>query len=305
MSIDRTIAGKIRINSFTDLIGGDNNEVCEIELKELHDFKDHPFKVRDDEKMQEMVESIKKSGVLIPGVVRAKAGGGYEIIAGHRRKRACELAGLATMPVVIRKYNNDEAVLAMIDSNLQREEILPSEKAFAYKMKLEALSHQGKSSEEKSEEATSRRVVGKFESADLVGQLFGESGRQVQRYIRLTELVTELLEMVDCKKIKLYPAVELSYLTKKQQEMLMAVMNEESVVPSLSQAQQLKKLSQDKAYTKESVHAIMVVAPVKERRITIKQDVIYRYFNPETSDEEIEKVICKLLEEWRKKGGKT
>ena len=305
MSTDRTIAGKIKINSFADLIGGDDNEVCEIELKELHDFKGHPFKVRDDEKMQEMVESIKKSGVLVPGVVRAKAEGGYEIIAGHRRKRACELAGLATMPVVIRKYNNDEAVLAMIDSNLQRDEILPSEKAFAYKMKLEALSHQGKSSEDASEEATSRRVVGKFESADLVGQLFGESGRQVQRYIRLTELVTELLEMVDCKKIKLYPAVELSYLTKKQQEILMAVMNEESVVPSLSQAQQLKKLSQDKAYTKESVHAIMVVAPVKERRIMIKQDVIYKYFNPETSDEEIEKTICSLLEEWQRKGGKA
>ena len=152
MSIDRTIAGKIKINSFTDLIGGDNNEVCEVELKELHDFKDHPFKVKDDEKMQEMVESIKKSGVLVPGVVRAKAEGGYEIIAGHRRKRACELAGLTTMPVVIRKYNNDEAVLAMIDSNLQREEILPSEKAFAYKMKLEALSHQGKAKEDDSED---------------------------------------------------------------------------------------------------------------------------------------------------------
>ncbi len=304
MSIDRTIAGKIKINSFTDLIGGDNNEVCEIELKELHDFKDHPFKVKDDEKMQEMVESIKKSGVLVPGVVRAKAEGGYEIIAGHRRKRACELAGLTTMPVVIRKYNNDEAVLAMIDSNLQREEILPSEKAFAYKMKLEALSHQGKVKEDDSEDVTSRQVVTKLRSDDEIGSVTGESGRQIQRYIRLTELIRPILDMVDDKKIKFVPAVELSYLTAKQQAILLEIMNEEDVVPSLLQAQQLKKLSQDKAYTKESVHAIMAVAPVKERKITIKQDVIYKYFDPETSDEDIEKIICKLLDEWTR-GGKT
>ena len=304
MSIDRTIAGKIKINSFTDLIGGDNNEVCEIELKELHDFKGHPFKVRDDEKMQEMVESIKKTGVLVPGVVRAKAEGGYEIIAGHRRKRACELAGLTTMPVVIRKYNNDEAVLAMIDSNLQRGEILPSEKAFAYKMKLEALSHQGKAKEDDSEDVTSRQVVTKLRSDDEIGSVTGESGRQIQRYIRLTELVRPILDMVDDKKIKFVPAVELSYLTAKQQAILLEIMNEEAVVPSLSQAQQLKKLSQDKAYTKESVHAIMAVAPVKERKIMIKQDVIYKYFDPETSDEDIEKIICKLLDEW-KRGGKT
>ncbi|MCR4993008.1 MAG: ParB/RepB/Spo0J family partition protein [Lachnospiraceae bacterium] len=302
--MDRTIAGKIKINSFTDLIGGDNNEVCEIELKELHDFKDHPFKVKDDEKMQEMVESIKKSGVLVPGVVRAKAEGGYEIIAGHRRKRACELAGLTTMPVVIRKYNNDEAVLAMIDSNLQREEILPSEKAFAYKMKLEALSHQGKVKEDDSEDVTSRQVVTKLRSDDEIGSVTGESGRQIQRYIRLTELIRPILDMVDDKKIKFVPAVELSYLTAKQQAILLEIMNEEDVVPSLLQAQQLKKLSQDKAYTKESVHAIMAVAPVKERKITIKQDVIYKYFDPETSDEDIEKIICKLLDEWTR-GGKT
>ncbi|MBO4921229.1 MAG: ParB/RepB/Spo0J family partition protein [Lachnospiraceae bacterium] len=301
MSTDRTIAGKIRINSFTDLIGGDNNEVCEIELKELHDFKDHPFKVRDDEKMQEMVESIKKSGVLVPGVVRAKAEGGYEIIAGHRRKRACELAGLETMPVIIRRYSDDEAILVMIDSNLQREEILPSEKAFSYKMKLEVLKRKaGRPNKE-----NSCQVGTNFRADEILAENASDSARNIQRYIRLTELISPILDMVDDKKIKFMPAVELSYLTTRQQEILVTVMNEESVVPSLSRAQQLKKLSQDKAYTKESVHAIMVVAPVKERRITIKQDVIYRYFNPETSDEEIEKVICKLLEEWRKKGGKT
>ena len=304
MSIDRTIVGKIKINSFTDLIGGDNNEVCEIELKELHDFKDHPFKVKDDEKMQEMVESIKKSGVLVPGVVRAKAEGGYEIIAGHRRKRACELAGLTTMPVVIRKYNNDEAVLAMIDSNLQREEILPSEKAFAYKMKLEALSHQGKAKEDDSEDVTSRQVVTKLRSDDEIGSATGESGRQIQRYIRLTELIRPILDMVDDKKIKFVPAVELSYLTAKQQAILLEIMNEEAVVPSLSQAKQLKILSQDKKYTKESVHAIMVVASVKERKITIKPDIISKYFDTDTSDEDIEKIICTLLDEWKRNGGR-
>ena len=304
MSIDRTIAGKIKINSFTDLIGGDNNEVCEIELKELHDFKDHPFKVKDDEKMQEMVESIKKTGVLVPGVVRAKAEGGYEIIAGHRRKRACELAGLTAMPVVIRKYNNDEAVLAMIDSNLQREEILPSEKAFAYKMKLEALSHQGKAKEDDSEDVTSRQVVTKLRSDDEIGSVTGESGRQIQRYIRLTELIRPILDMVDDKKIKFVPAVELSYLTAKQQAILLEIMNEEAVVPSLSQAKQLKILSQDKKYTKESVHAIMVVASVKERKITIKPDIISKYFDTDTSDEDIEKIICTLLDEWKRNGGR-
>ncbi|MBO4510225.1 MAG: ParB/RepB/Spo0J family partition protein [Lachnospiraceae bacterium] len=302
--MSRTIEGKIRINSFADLFGGDNNEVCEVELKELHDFKDHPFKVKDDEKMQEMVDSIRKSGVLVPGVVRAIAGKeGYEIISGHRRKHACELAGLETMPVIIKRYSDDEAILAMIDSNLQREEILPSEKAFAYKMKLEALSHQGKMTGSNSDDVTSRQVGEKLVSVDMVADYFGDSSRQVHRFIRLTELCTDLLDMVDSRKLKFNPAVELSYLTEKQQEILLTVMNEESVVPSLSQAQQLKKLSQDRAYTKESVHAIMVVAPIKERKVTIKPDIISRYFDPDTSDEDIEEIICGLLDEWKQRGG--
>ena len=296
--MSRTIAGKIKINSFADLVGGDDNEVSEIDLTELHSFKDHPFKVIDDGKMMELVESIKKFGVLVPGIVRAIAEGGYELIAGHRRKRACEIAGLTSMPVVIKKYTDDEAVIAMIDSNIQREELLPSEKAFAYKMKLEAMAHQGKQ-----EGGTYRQVDGRIESADIVGKDIGDSGRQVQRYIRLTELITEILDMVDAKKIKFIPAVELSYLTDKQQEILLKVMNEETVYPSLSQAQQLKKLSQDRAYTKESVHAIMVVAPVKERKVTIKHEIISRYFDPDTSDEDIEKIICGLLDEWKQRGG--
>ena len=296
--------GRVGINNLAELLGaGSTGEetICQIKLSELHPFKNHPFKVIDDEKMQEMVDSIKKSGVLVPGVVRAIPGKeGYEIISGHRRKHACELAGLEAMPVIIKRYSDDEAVLAMIDSNLQREEILPSEKAFAYKMKLEALSHQGK----RDEDADSTQVGWRAESATLIGETMGDSKNQVRRYIRLTELITQFLDMVDNKKLKFIPAVELSYLTVRQQEILLTVMNEESVVPSLSQAQQLKRLSQEQVYTKESVLAIMVVAPVKERRITIKQDIISRYFEPDTSDEDIEKTICTLLEEWKRNGGR-
>jgi len=294
--MNRSLEGKIKINTFADIVGGEDDSVNEIELTKLYTFKNHPFKVKDDERMQEMVESIKKSGVLVPGVVRKREEGGYEIISGHRRKRACELAGLKTMPMLIKKYTDDEAVIAMIDSNLQREEILPSEKAFAYKMKLEALSHQGKT--------TSCQVGTKLRSDDMAGKELGESARQIHRYIRLTELVSPLLDMVDEKKIKFIPAVELSYLTDSQQRILLEIINDESVVPSLSQAQQLKDLSQKMSYTRESVLAIMVVAPTKERRITLRQEVIYKYFDPDTSDEEIEKTICSLLEKWKRKGAK-
>lgn len=294
--MNRSLEGKIKINTFADIVGGEDDSVNEIELTKLYTFKNHPFKVKDDERMQEMVESIKKSGVLVPGVVREREEGGYEIISGHRRKRACELAGLKTMPMLIKKYTDDEAVIAMIDSNLQREEILPSEKAFAYKMKLEALSHQGKT--------TSCQVGTKLRSDDMAGKELGESARQIHRYIRLTELVSPLLDMVDEKKIKFIPAVELSYLTDLQQRILLEIINDESVVPSLSQAQQLKDLSQKMSYTRESVLAIMVVAPTKERRITLRQEIIYKYFDPDTSDEEIEKTICSLLEKWKRKGAK-
>ena len=303
--MSREIAGNIKINSYADLIGGELNEVSEIEIAELHEFKGHPFKVLDDEKMQVMVESIKAHGVLVPGVVRAIPEGGYEIISGHRRKRACELAGLPTMPVLIKKYNDNEAVIAMIDSNLQREEILPSEKAFAYKMKLEALTHQGKTADADVAETTSRQVGEKLNSVDLVGLNMGESARQVHRYIRLTELLPDLLDMVDDRKLKFNPAVELSYLTDKQQEILIKVMTEDDAVPTLAQALQLKKLSREQSYTKESVHAIMSVSIEKEKKISINPDIIKRFFAPETSEKEIENIILKLLEKWKKNGGKT
>ena len=297
----RSIAGKIKINSYGDLFGGEENEVSEVDLAELHSFKNHPFKVLEDEKMQELVESIKVRGVVVPGVVRAVPEGGYEIISGHRRKRACELAGLKTMPVIIKQCSDDEAILAMVDSNLQREEILPSERAFSYKMKFEALSHQGK----QSEGVTSTQVGWKLETASLVGEAMGDSKNQVRRYIRLTELLTDFLDMVDDKRLKFNPAVEISYLTNNQQEILLKVMNEENVVPSLAQAQQLKKLSQEQTYTKDAVCEILSSSTDKERKFIIKHKIISRYFPPDTTDEEIESIICTLLDEWQRNGGKS
>lgn len=297
----RSIAGKIKINSYGDLFGGEENEVSEVDLTELHSFKNHPFKVLEDEKMQELVDSIKVRGVVVPGVVRAIPEGGYEIISGHRRKRACELAGLKTMPVIIKQWSNDEAILAMVDSNLQREEILPSERAFSYKMKFEALSHQGK----QSEGVTSTQVGWKLETASLVGEAMGDSKNQVRRYIRLTELLTDFLDMVDDKRLKFNPAVEISYLTNNQQEILLKVMNEENVVPSLAQAQQLKRLSQEQTYTKDAVCEILSSSTDKERKFTIKHKIISRYFPPDTTDEEIESIICTLLDEWQRNGGKS
>ena len=297
----RSIAGKIKINSYGDLFGGEENEVSEVDLTELHSFKNHPFKVLEDEKMQELVDSIKVRGVVVPGVVRAIPEGGYEIISGHRRKRACELAGLKTMPVIIKQCSNDEAILAMVDSNLQREEILPSERAFSYKMKFEALSHQGK----QSEGVTSTQVGWKLETASLVGEAMGDSKNQVRRYIRLTELLTDFLDMVDDKRLKFNPAVEISYLTNNQQKILLKVMNEENVVPSLAQAQQLKKLSQEQTYTKDAVCEILSSSTDKERKFIIKHKIISRYFPPDTTDEEIESIICTLLDEWQRNGGKS
>lgn len=297
--MSRYVRKPLSINSFADLIGGDEYEINNVPLTDLHTFKNHPFKVIDDEKMDELVESIKKNGVLTPGIVRADIDGGYEIISGHRRKRACELAGLTEMPVVIKHLNDDEAVIAMVDSNSQREEILPSEKAFAYKMRFEAMSHQGK----KQEDLTSTQVGWKSETAAQIGEELGDSKNQVRRYIRLTELEQPLLDLVDCKKLKFNPAVELSYLTQKQQETLIKVMDEEKAVPSLAQAQRLKRMSQEKTYTKESVRSLLSKPSIQARRVIIDESVIMRYFTPDTSDEYIQKLICSLLDEWQGRRG--
>ena len=295
--MSRSIAGKLNINSFADIIDGDDTVISEVPISDLHDFKGHPFRVLDDEKMSQTVESVRENGILVPIMVRNRPEGGYEVISGHRRKHAAEIVGLKTVPVIIRDLTDDEAVIAMVDSNLQREEILPSEKAFAYKMKLEALAHQGQRTD-----LTLGQVVPKFKRAtEEIAEGTGESYKQVQRFIRLTELLPELLEMVDRKKIKFNPAVELSYLNKDEQYLLMEVMQEDEVVPSLSQAQQIKKLSQEGKCTKEAIHALLKIVEIKERNVVLKHEVIMQYFSADTSDAEIESLIVRLLEEHRRR----
>ena len=321
--MSRYVRKPLSINSFADLIGGDEYEINNVPLTDLHSFKNHPFKVIDDEKMDELVESIKKSGVLTPGIVRADIDGGYEIISGHRRKRACELAGLTEMPVVIKHLNDDEAIIAMVEANNQREEILPSEKAFAYKMRYEALKRTaGRPSKrnscqlgtnfsennlnddnEMSEANNSCQLGTNYRADEAVAENSLDSARTIQRYIRLTELEQPLLDMVDCKKLKFNPAVELSYLTQKQQETLIKVMDEEKAVPSLAQAQRLKRMSQEKTYTKESVRSLLSKPSIQARRVIIDESVIMRYFTPDTSDEYITKLICSLLDEWQGRRG--
>ena len=272
-------------------------QIQQIPIAELHPFKDHPFKVLDDEAMQRTVESVAQFGVLAPLVVRPREEGGYEIISGHRRQHAAELAGLKTLPVIVRNMDDDQAVIQMVDSNLQRESILPSERAFAYKMKLEAIKNQGARSD-----LTSRQVVGKLEAADLVGKSSDESGRQVQRFIRLTNLIPELLELVDQKKISFNPAVELSYLTTSEQRDFFEAMQDTQNAPSLSQAQRIKKLSQEGKCSYDAIYDIMGEEKKAEMdRVTIKNDVLRKYFPKSYTPRQMEETILKLLEQWQKK----
>ncbi len=272
-------------------------QVQQIPIEELFPFKEHPFKVLDDEAMQRTVESVAKYGVLAPLIARPRPEGGYEIISGHRRQHAAELAGLDTLPVIVREMTDDAAVILMVDSNLQRENILPSERAFAYKMKLEALKNQGARSD-----LTSRQVVGKLEAADLVGKGNEESGRQVQRFIRLTNLIPELLDMVDEKKISFNPAVELSYLDEAQQRDFLQAMDETQNAPSLSQAQRMKKLAQEGKLTYEAAFAIMGEAKKDELdKVVIKNDTLKKYFPRSYTPRQMEDVIIKLLEQWQRR----
>ena len=282
-------AAKVKLNSFDDLFGTEQpqagiEQVQEIALSELHEFKGHPFKVLDDEKMQETVESVREHGVLMPGIARPRAEGGYEIIAGHRRRHACEAVGLETMPMFIRDYTDDEATIIMVDSNIQREDILPSEKARAYAMKYEAMKHQGKK--------------GAGNSLDEVGEAAGESGKTVQRYIYLSRLSDELLELVDKRKIGLVQGVDLSFLNEQEQEWVQAVIEETGVFVSTSQSSKLKEYGKNNELTLPMVRLILTESKQKERKVIIKADKISRYFPEEYSSEEIEKVIYQLLEEW-------
>ena len=272
-------------------------KVQEIPLGELHPFKNHPFKVKDDAAMQDTVDSVREYGVLVPAIARPDPDGGYELIAGHRRHHASELAGKETMPVIIRDLDDDAATIIMVDSNLQREELLPSERAFAYKMKLEAIRHQGKR-----QELTSSQVGMKLQALDIVGQQAGDSRNQVHRFIRLTELIPELLDMVDERKIAFNPAVELSYLKKEEQTLLLEAMDSEQATPSLSQAQRLKKFSQQKMLSLDVMRAVMSEEKKTDLdRVTLKNETLRRYFPKSYTPKQMEDTIIKLLEGWYKK----
>mgnify|MGYP000201029554 CR=1 FL=1 len=272
-------------------------KVVNLSPSEISDFPNHPFKVRMDAAMQEMTESVKQYGVLVPALVRPKRSGGYEMVAGHRRHRASELAGKDTMPVIVRDLDDDQATIIMVDSNLQRESLLPSERAFAYKMKLEAVKHQGARTD-----LTSRQLVGKLEMADVVGEKAGDSGRQVQRYIRLTELIPELLDMVDEKKIAFNPAYELSFLKKEEQRDLLDAMDSEQATPSLSQAQRLKKFSQEGRLSIDVMRAIMGEEKKSDLdKVTFTSDTLRKYFPKSYTPARMQETIIKLLEQWQKK----
>ena len=272
-------------------------KVQEIPLEDLHPFAHHPFKVLDDDRMKDTADSIREYGVLVPAIARPRPDGGYELIAGHRRKRGCELAGLKTMPVIVRELDDDAAIIIMIDSNIQRENILPSERAFAYQMKLEALKHQGLRNDLTSGQL-GPKLNSKRSNATLAEQS-GDSIKQVQRFIRLTNLIPTLLDMVDSKKIAFNPAVELSYLTQEEQGKLVDTMESEQATPSLSQAQRLKKFSQEGKLTEESMLAIMSEEKKPEiGKVTLGTDTLRKYFPTNWTPKQMEDQILKLLNNW-------
>lgn len=299
---------KLSLTSYDDLFTTEDarqedqqERVMEIPLDKLQHFHDHPFQVRHDQSLQDMADSIKEYGVLSPALARPLPdGSGYEVISGNRRLEACILAGMETMPVIVRDMTDDEAIIAMVDANLQRENILPSERAYAYKMKLDAIRRQaGRPSKD-----NSRQVVGNLESAEIVGKDAGDSGRQVQRYIRLTELIPPILDMVDGvteQKIAFNPAVELSYLTLSEQTMLLDAMAAQEATPSLSQAQRLKKFSQQGKLSEDVMMAIMSEEKKEVDRITLTTTTQSKYFPKSYTPKKMEETIIKLLEQWQRK----
>ena len=299
-------SGNLALKGLDDLFSTEENrqeeqreQVQQIPIDALHPFTNHPFKVLDDEAMTRTVESIAQYGVLAPLIARPRPDGdGYEIISGHRRQYAAKLAGLETLPVIVRQMSDDAAVILMVDSNLQREHILPSERALAYKMKLDAMRRtSGRPSKE-----NSRQVVGNFETADVIGKESGESGRQVQRFIRLTNLIPELLDMVDEKKISFNPAVELSYLDESQQRDFLEAMEDTQNAPSLSQAQQLKKMAQQGEFSYEKAFDVMGQEKRSEKdTVTIKNETLRKYFPRSYTPKQMEEKIIQLLDAWQKK----
>jgi len=297
-------SGNLALKGLDDLFSTEENrqeeqreQVQQIPISELHHFKDHPFKVLDDEAMQRTVESVAQFGVLAPLIARPREEGGYEIISGHRRQHAAELAGLKTLPVIVRNMDDDQAVIQMVDSNLQREHILPSERAFAYKMKLDAIKNQGARSD-----LTSSQVGTKLRADEKVAKDSGESRNQVQRFVRLTNLVPELLDMVDEKKISFNPAVELSYLDEKQQQDFLEAMDASQNAPSLSQAIRIKKLAQQGEFDYDAVYDIMNEEKKSELdTVTIKNETLRKYFPRNYTPRQMENIIIKLLDQWQLK----
>ncbi len=300
----KSSAKNVKLTSVDDLFSTEESrateqceKVMEIPLSELRPFKDHPFKVLDDERMLDTVESVKKYGVLSPALARPHPEGGYELVSGHRRHRAAELAGLDTLPTIVRNLDDDEATIIMVDSNLQRETVLPSERAWAYRMKLDAIKRQGARND-----LTFVQLGQKFNAREVVAKEAGESSVQIQRYIRLTELIRPLLDMVDERKIAFNPAVELSYLKPDEQNMLMDAMESEQATPSLSQAQRLKKFSQSGNLTRESMLAIMSEEKKSDLdRLTFNTDTLRKYFPKSYTPQQMESTILKLLETWARK----
>ena len=300
----KSSAKNIRLTSVDDLFSTEatreeaqREKVQEIPLEELHPFPNHPFKVLDDDRMLDTAESIREHGVLVPAIARSRTAGGYELIAGHRRKRGCELAGLATMPVIVRDLDDDAATIIMVDSNIQRESLLPSERAFAYKMKLEALRHQGER-----RDLTSSQVGMKLQTLEIIGQQAGDSRNQVHRFIRLTELIPPLLNLVDERKIAFNPAVELSYLKPEEQTILLDAMDSEQATPSLSQAQRLKQFSQQGRLSEDVMRAILSEEKKTEvDRITLSNETLRRYFPRSYTPKQMEETILKLLEGWHRR----
>ena len=302
----RSSVKNIKLNTVDDLFSTEESrqdanreKVIEIPLVELYPFKHHPFKVVDDERMLDTADSIREYGVLVPAIARPREEGGYELVAGHRRKRGCELAGLSTMPVIVRNLDDDAATLIMVDSNLQRESLLPSERAFAYRMKLEAIERV------KGRPKNVGQVVPDYfgkRTTEIIADGTGESYKQVQRFIRLTELIPELLDMVDNRKIAFNPAVELSYLKPHEQTMLLDAMDSEQATPSLSQAQRLKQFSRDGKLTEESMLAIMSEEKKSDLdRVTLNTTTLRKYFPKSYTPQKMEQVILKLLESWSRK----
>ena len=302
----KSSAKNIVLKSVDDIFQTEENRadaqrerVQEIPLDQLKPFKNHPFKMRDDQRMLDTADSIREYGVLVPAIARPDPNGGYELISGHRRKRGCEMAGLQTMPVIIRDLDDDAAVLVMVDSNIQREELLPSERAFAYRMKLEAIERV------KGRPKKVGQVVPDFQgkrSTEIVADGTGESYKQVQRYIRLTELIPELLDMVDERKLAFNPAVEVSYLKQDEQRMLLEAMDAEQTTPSLSQAQRLKKFSQEGRLTEEAMSAIMSEDKKSDMdKVTLRSDTLRRYFPKSYTPKQMEQTIIRLLDVWKQR----